>query len=58
MIKIDMQMPRYCCECPFYSGYNGGLCLVDEYNGFFFGSTCIEIERHPRCPLQEVDDDD
>lgn len=57
MIKIDMQMPECCMKCPFYSGYSGGKCLVDEYDSLCIGCIYADMERHPRCPLQEVDDD-
>lgn len=57
MIKIDMNMPDRCTKCPFYSGYGEGKCLADEYDSFWVGSIYTDRERHPRCPLQEVDDD-
>ena len=55
MIKIDMTIPSYCSECPFYSGYNRGSCLAGD---LYFGSTCVDMERHKYCPLQEVDEDE
>lgn len=58
MIKIDMDMPNYCAECNFYSGFCKGTCLADQYDILYLGNTCVDIERHPRCPLQEVEDDD
>lgn len=56
MIKIDMNMPEYCMKCPFYSGYGGGKCLVDESDSLWIGSIYAAMERHPRCPLQEVEE--
>ena len=58
MIKIDMEMPELCIDCPFYNGQNKGTCLADPWNDLYFGNIIREIERHPRCPLQEVEDDD
>ena len=55
MIKIDMQMPDSCTKCPFYSGYNEGKCLAQEYGDMFFSGSEF-LERHPRCPLQEVEE--
>ena len=57
MIKIDMQMPDCCMKCPFYSGYGGGTCLVDYWDDLIVGFYA-DIERSPRCPLQEVEDND
>ena len=61
MIKIDMEMPSFCSECPFYSGYNGGICIAyqgEVWNGLCFGYTEMVIERHRLCPLQEVNGND
>ena len=57
MIKIDMEMPNCCMKCPFYSGYGGGKCLVDEYDSLCLGGIYADMERHPRCPLQEEEND-
>lgn len=60
MIKIDMEMPRTCSECLFYSGYKLGLCLAsdnDIWDRMDFNETYVTEERHTDCPLQEVDDD-
>ena len=57
MIKIDMNMPNCCDECPFYSGFSKGTCLADEWNDLYFGNIHVDIERHLRCPLQEVEDE-
>lgn len=57
MIKIDMEMPRRCIQCPFYRGSSsGGKCNIDD--DLYFGSTYPDMERHDRCPLKEVEDDD
>lgn len=61
MIKIDMEMPRTCSECPFYSGCQWGLCLAsnrDAWDKMDFNETYVTEERHEDCPLQEVEDDD
>jgi hypothetical protein len=59
MIKIDMQMPGCCMKCLFYRGsHSGGMCVVSEWEDLYFGNTYIDMERHPRCPLQEVDEDE
>ena len=58
MIKINMSMPKCCLECPFYSGFQRGTCLADNYNGLYFGDLDAEYNRHPECPLQEVEEDD
>lgn len=58
MIKIDINMPNYCAECPFYSGFCKGTCLADPYSILYLGNTCVDMERHPSCPLEEVDDDE
>ena len=55
MIKIDMQMPRTCAECPFFSGYHGGTCLASD---LYYGSEHPEFDRHIDCPLEEVEDDE
>lgn len=54
MIKIDMEMPRTCAECPFFSGYHYGTCLASD---LYYGSEHPEFDRHIDCPLQEVEDD-
>ena len=59
MIKIDMQMPECCMKCPFYRGTSsGGACVADMDDSLYFGNTYPDMERHDRCPLQEVEDDD
>ena len=58
MIKIDMNMPDCCMKCPFYSGFGGGKCLADYWDNLFIGGIYADMERHPRCPLQEVEEDD
>lgn len=58
MIKIDMNMPNCCAECPFYSGFCKGTCLADQYNILYLGGTYVDMERHLSCPLKEVDDND
>lgn len=58
MIKIDMEMPDYCKECPFYSGYRNGTCLADPWDNIYFGNVNIEYERAARCPIQEVEEDE
>ena len=57
MIKIDMQMPNNCAECPFYSGYHDGMCLASQYSELYYGGEHPEFDRHPMCPLEEVEDD-
>ena len=58
MLKINMSMPKCCVECPFYSGFQKGTCFADNYNGLYFGSGFYpDLERHPECPLQEVEED-
>lgn len=60
MIKINMDMPRTCSECPFYSGYKWGLCLASNnhiWDRFDFNETYVTEYRHEDCPLQEVYDD-
>lgn len=56
MIKIDMEMPNCCMKCPFYSGYHDGQCLAQEYGDLYFNGDDAFIDRHPRCLLQEVED--
>ena len=61
MIKIDIQMPRTCSECPFYSGYNWGLCLASKrepWDQIDFSATYVTEYRHEDCPLEEAGDDD
>ena len=49
MIKIDMEMPRRCTQCPFYRGSSsGGKCNIDD--DLYFGSTYPDMEKHDRCP--------
>ena len=55
MIKIDMNMPDRCFICPFYSGYDGGQCLVTS-GSMYFGTSEAIMDRHPSCPLEEVDE--
>ena len=57
MIKINMEMPRNCAECPFYSGSRyGGDCAV-AYNELYFAGVLVSFDRHEDCPLEEVEDD-
>lgn len=56
MIKIDMNMPDCCFICPFYSGHGGGLCLATS-GSMYFGASEAIMNRHPSCPLEEVEDD-
>ena len=56
MIKIDMQMPDNCAECPFYSGYHGGRCLASQYDELYYGGEHPEFYRHANCPLEEVEE--
>ena len=58
MIKIDMQMPDCCMKCPFYNGYREGQCVAQEYGDIYFNEYDAVVGRHPRCPLEEVKDDD
>ena len=61
MIKIDMQIPRTCSECPFYSGYKWGFCLASDrevWDFIDFSTTYVTEYRHEDCPLQEVEDDE
>lgn len=58
MIKINMNMPDCCMKCPFYSGFSGGTCLADEYDSLYIGGVYADMERHPKCPLQEAEDND
>ena len=60
MIKIDMEMPRTCSECSFYSGHQRGLCLAsdrDLWDKMDFNKTYVTEFRHEDCPLQEAEDD-
>ena len=56
MIKIDMQMPDCCMKCPFYNGYREGQCLAQEYGDIYFNGYDAMVDRHPRCPLEEVEE--
>lgn len=69
MVKIDMSMPISCAECPF--NYDGEECVASFENclPIFFDWARKKFqgddasydycgERHPRCPLMEVPDDD
>ena len=56
MIKIDMEMPEDCIHCPFYCGsLYGGACAADIYD-VSFDRVSPDCERHPSCPLQEVEE--
>ena len=56
MIKINMQMPDCCMKCAFYRGSSsGGFCSADEWNELNFCEIWAAMDRHPKCPLQEVD---
>ena len=54
-IKIDMEMPKSCSECPFL--YDGCLCMADSD----ISNDTLELKMHELkntravgCPLQEV----
>lgn len=56
MIKIDMEMPRCCIECPFYSGIQSGTCLASDGDVYGMGYRAT-YETHYNCPLEEVEED-
>lgn len=56
MIKIDMEMPRCCIECPFYSGIQSGTCIASDGDVYGMGYRAT-YEIHHDCPLEEVEDD-
>lgn len=58
MIKINMEMPRNCAECPFYSGSRYGGDCAAAYNELYFAGALVSFDRHEHCPLEEVDEDD
>ena len=54
MVKIDIEMPNSCSECPLYKAttddfYNFSCALL-EHEYVFVGYT---VERHADCPLIE-----
>lgn len=55
MIKIDMEMPRCCIECPFYSGIQSGTCLASNGDVYGIGYRAT-YDIHYNCPLEEVED--
>ena len=55
MIKIDMEIPRCCIECPFYSGIQSGTCLASDGDVYGMGFLAI-YEIHYNCPLKEVEE--
>lgn len=56
MIKIDIQMPKCCMECPFYRGsYSRGSCTVSGYD-LYFGNMWPDVDRYSGCPLEEVEE--
>ena len=57
MIKIDMEMPRRCIDCPFYSGSRYGGDCAAAYNELYFAGVPVSFDRHEHCPLEEVEDD-
>lgn len=45
MVKIDMEMPTYCSDCPCHNGENGRCNITGETN----------FDKRPfDCPLKEV----
>ena len=52
MIKIDMEMPKYCDECPFFDDrYDYPTCIINNLSsGYNFP---IRKKRMDFCPLQE-----
>ena len=63
MILIDMKMPKSCCDCDFC--YDDLECMASFHKKdkpIFFDRKAFDKEpfefckeRHPRCPLEEVE---
>ena len=54
MIKIDMEMPKSCIDCPFlHHDYFGDFtCGAQDFETIDY----VEGERADDCPLEEVED--
>ena len=59
MIQIDMNMPKTCCECPFYEStikYCPILPGIPAWHKEL--SSIAHDKRSDHCPLKEVKKDD
>lgn len=57
MVKIDMDIPEICTECPFYMGLHGGMCLISEISYESHSMDSPEYQRQSWCPLIESEEE-